>query len=145
MFHVLMNWYKRRFSDPNAVTLFLLLLAGFMVIYFFGDLGGANSGGSGAGLPAGLADSTADATRLRPNSECNPGALPIYRCHAAVADWLVTEHRASRGTPGPRGSQYAGKHQDLHAAVTGILSRSDGCFAGRNPAQYGSGALGETR
>ena len=40
MFHVLMNWYKRRFSDPNAVTLFLLLLAGFMVIYFFGDLVG---------------------------------------------------------------------------------------------------------
>lgn len=40
MFHVLMNWYKRRFSDPNAVTLFLLLLAGFAVIYFFGDLVG---------------------------------------------------------------------------------------------------------
>lgn len=38
MFKILLNWYKRRFSDPNAVTLFLLLLTGFATIYFFGDL-----------------------------------------------------------------------------------------------------------
>jgi putative permease len=38
MFNILISWYKRRFSDPNAVTLFLLLLTGFITIYFFGDL-----------------------------------------------------------------------------------------------------------
>jgi putative permease len=38
MFNVLVNWYQRRFSDPNAVTLFLLLVGGFTIIYFFGDM-----------------------------------------------------------------------------------------------------------
>ncbi|ACQ92548.1 protein of unknown function UPF0118 [Tolumonas auensis DSM 9187] len=38
MLDVLLNWYRRRFSDPNAVTLFWLLVGGFTVIYFYGDI-----------------------------------------------------------------------------------------------------------
>lgn len=38
MLNVLLNWYKRRFSDPNAVVLFWLLVGSFLVIYFFGDI-----------------------------------------------------------------------------------------------------------
>lgn len=38
MIDVLLAWYKRRFSDPNAVTLFWLLVGGFTVIYFFNDI-----------------------------------------------------------------------------------------------------------
>lgn len=38
MLNVLLNWYRRRFSDPNAVTLFWLLVGGFTVIYFYGDI-----------------------------------------------------------------------------------------------------------
>ena len=38
MFNVLVSWYRRRFSDPAAVTLFLMLLAGFLTLYFFSDL-----------------------------------------------------------------------------------------------------------
>jgi putative permease len=38
MLNVLFNWYKRRFSDPSAVTLFWLLVGGFAVIYFYGDI-----------------------------------------------------------------------------------------------------------
>ncbi|CAH0524985.1 AI-2E family transporter [Vibrio hippocampi] len=32
------RWYKRRFSDPDAVSLVLILLFGFITIYFFGHL-----------------------------------------------------------------------------------------------------------
>lgn len=32
------RWYKRRFSDPDAVSLVLILLFGFVTIYFFGHL-----------------------------------------------------------------------------------------------------------
>lgn len=38
MLNVVSRWYKDRFSDPHAVTLFLLLLFGFCVIYFVGSL-----------------------------------------------------------------------------------------------------------
>ena len=38
MFNLFVGWYRRRFSDPDAVTLFMMLLGGFLVIYFFGDL-----------------------------------------------------------------------------------------------------------
>lgn len=38
MFEMLARWYKRRFSDPNAVSLFAILIIGFVVIYFFGHL-----------------------------------------------------------------------------------------------------------
>lgn len=38
MFKLLINWYQRHFSDPNAVTLFILLAGSFLVIYFWGDL-----------------------------------------------------------------------------------------------------------
>ncbi|WP_108649953.1 AI-2E family transporter [Dongshaea marina] len=38
MLNVLSRWYQQRFSDPNAVTLFLLLVFGFGVIYFIGDI-----------------------------------------------------------------------------------------------------------
>ncbi len=38
MLEVLLSWYRRRFSDPNAVTLFWLLTGGFAVIYFYSDI-----------------------------------------------------------------------------------------------------------
>ncbi len=38
MFDVFSRWYKDRFSDPHAVTLTILLLFGFGIVYFFGSL-----------------------------------------------------------------------------------------------------------
>lgn len=38
MLNVVTQWYKDRFSDPHAVTLFFILLFGFSVIYFVGGL-----------------------------------------------------------------------------------------------------------
>lgn len=38
MISVVSRWYQERFSDPHAVTLFLLLIFGFSVIYFIGGL-----------------------------------------------------------------------------------------------------------
>lgn len=38
MFEMISSWYKRRFSDPHAVSLVAILLFGFITIYFFGDL-----------------------------------------------------------------------------------------------------------
>ena len=38
MFEMLLSWYKRRFSDPQAMGLFAILLFGFIAIYFFSDL-----------------------------------------------------------------------------------------------------------
>ncbi len=38
MFEMLSRWYKRRFSDPHAVSLVAILLFGFITIYFFGNL-----------------------------------------------------------------------------------------------------------
>ncbi len=32
------RWYKKRFSDPHAVSLALILIGGFITIYFFGRL-----------------------------------------------------------------------------------------------------------
>lgn len=38
MLEVLKRWYQTRFSDPDAVTLFLLLVFGFAVLWLFGNL-----------------------------------------------------------------------------------------------------------
>ncbi|MEZ8146854.1 AI-2E family transporter [Enterovibrio norvegicus] len=38
MLEMLNRWYQRRFSDPHAVSLVAILVAGFIVIYFFGNL-----------------------------------------------------------------------------------------------------------
>ncbi|WP_448568541.1 AI-2E family transporter [Thalassotalea ganghwensis] len=38
MVSLIKNWYKRKFSDPHAVTLLLILLSTFLVIYFFSGL-----------------------------------------------------------------------------------------------------------
>ncbi len=38
MLEVIKRWYQTRFSDPDAVTLFLLLVACFAVLWLFGDL-----------------------------------------------------------------------------------------------------------
>lgn len=38
MLDVLKRWYQTRFSDPDAVTLFLLLVFGFAVLWLFGNL-----------------------------------------------------------------------------------------------------------
>ncbi len=38
MFQYLKDWYNRKFSDPDAITLFLLLLTFFLLIVFFGNI-----------------------------------------------------------------------------------------------------------
>lgn len=38
MFEMFSRWYKKRFSDPDAVSLVAMLLIGFLIIYFFGNL-----------------------------------------------------------------------------------------------------------
>lgn len=38
MFEFLSQWYKRKFSDPESVTLFLLLVIGFLTLYFVGHI-----------------------------------------------------------------------------------------------------------
>ncbi|WED21143.1 AI-2E family transporter [Vibrio sp. JC009] len=38
MLEMLNRWYKRRFSDPHAVSLVVILFSGFITIYFFGHL-----------------------------------------------------------------------------------------------------------
>ncbi|MCE2593414.1 AI-2E family transporter [Motilimonas cestriensis] len=38
MLDVFSRWYKDRFSDPHAVTLTILLVFGFSVVFFFGSL-----------------------------------------------------------------------------------------------------------
>ena len=43
MLEMLMQWYRRRFSDPEAIALLVILVAGFGIIFFFsGLLGMAN-------------------------------------------------------------------------------------------------------
>lgn len=38
MFDYIRDWFKRRFSDPNAITLTILLFIGFSVIVFWGSI-----------------------------------------------------------------------------------------------------------
>ncbi len=38
MFGQLTDWYRHRFADPNLSALFLLLIAAFLVFYFFGNI-----------------------------------------------------------------------------------------------------------
>ncbi|XNH05530.1 AI-2E family transporter [Vibrio cyclitrophicus] len=38
MLEMVNRWYKRRFSDPHAVSLVAIILFGFITIYFFGHL-----------------------------------------------------------------------------------------------------------
>ena len=38
MIEMLKTWYVRRFSDPQAMGLFAILLFGFILIYFLSDL-----------------------------------------------------------------------------------------------------------
>ncbi|TLU61315.1 AI-2E family transporter [Thalassotalea litorea] len=38
MFNYIAQWYKEKFADPHAVTLFLFLSVCFAVLYFFSDL-----------------------------------------------------------------------------------------------------------
>jgi putative permease len=38
MFGVLGNWYKRKFTDPNALMLLLLILFTFAILYVFGGI-----------------------------------------------------------------------------------------------------------
>ncbi|MBV6543606.1 AI-2E family transporter, partial [Ursidibacter maritimus] len=38
MIEMLRNWYNNRFSDPQAMGLFVILLFGFISIYFFSNL-----------------------------------------------------------------------------------------------------------
>lgn len=34
MLEMLMQWYRRRFSDPEAIALLVILLAGFGIMFF---------------------------------------------------------------------------------------------------------------
>ena len=38
MLELLMQWYRRRFSDPEAIALLVILLAGFCILFFFSGL-----------------------------------------------------------------------------------------------------------
>jgi len=38
MVHLFSQWYKRKFSDPHAVTLMVILITTFLFIYFFSNL-----------------------------------------------------------------------------------------------------------
>ena len=38
MFQHIQQWYRNKFSDPNAVTLFLLLIVSVLLIVFFGGI-----------------------------------------------------------------------------------------------------------
>ncbi|PST85716.1 AI-2E family transporter [Photobacterium sp. NCIMB 13483] len=38
MLHMFKNWYQRRFSDPHAVSLMIILAGAFLTLYFFGGL-----------------------------------------------------------------------------------------------------------
>lgn len=38
MLEMLMQWYRRRFSDPEAIALLVILLAGFGIMFFFSGL-----------------------------------------------------------------------------------------------------------
>ena len=38
MFEVIKRWYRRNFSDPNAVTLMLVLIIGATILTLFGDM-----------------------------------------------------------------------------------------------------------
>ena len=38
MLALLIQWYKRRFSDPQAIALLVILLAGFCILFFLSGL-----------------------------------------------------------------------------------------------------------
>ena len=38
MLEMLMKWYRRRFSDPEAIALLVILVAGFGILFFFSGL-----------------------------------------------------------------------------------------------------------
>ena len=38
MLEMLMQWYRRRFSDPEAIALLIILVAGFGILFFFSGL-----------------------------------------------------------------------------------------------------------
>lgn len=38
MLDMLVQWYRRRFSDPQAVALFTSLVIGFCIIFFFSGI-----------------------------------------------------------------------------------------------------------
>ncbi|PVZ83874.1 AI-2E family transporter [Serratia sp. S1B] len=38
MLEMLLQWYRRRFTDPQAIALLVILLAGFCILYFLHDI-----------------------------------------------------------------------------------------------------------
>ncbi len=38
MFDLLLQWYRRRFSDPQAIALLVILVVGFGILYFFNGI-----------------------------------------------------------------------------------------------------------
>ena len=62
MLEMLMQWYRRRFSDPEAIALLVILLAGFGIMFFSAACWPV-AGGYRAGLSAGVADRSSGAHR----------------------------------------------------------------------------------
>lgn len=59
MLEMLMQWYRRRFSDPEAIALLVILLAGFGIMFFSAACWPV-AGGYRAGLSAGVADRSSE-------------------------------------------------------------------------------------
>lgn len=38
MLELLLQWYRRRFTDPQVIALLVILLAGFCILYFFSGI-----------------------------------------------------------------------------------------------------------
>lgn len=38
MLEMFLQWYRRRFSDPQVVALFIILIIDFCIIFFFHDI-----------------------------------------------------------------------------------------------------------
>lgn len=38
MLEMLLQWYRRRFTDPQVIALLVILLAGFCILYFFSGI-----------------------------------------------------------------------------------------------------------
>lgn len=95
MLEMLMQWYRRRFSDPEAIALLVILLAGFGIMFFFSGLL-AVAGGYRAGLSAGVADRSSGAHRSVAHTGHLAGADPLCG-HPAVAGLCGAAGSGSKG------------------------------------------------
>jgi putative permease len=115
-----MQWYRRRFSDPEAIALLVILLAGFGIMFFFSGLL-APLLVDCSGLSAGVAHRQTGAYRVF-----------TYLGHLGRSD-SVRRHSAADGVCGDAGCLAAGHLSDSRYA--GMLNKlSD--FAATVPRRY---------